>query len=154
MPNAERMDPLPAFNFVVQFVDDAGEAVTVGGFSECGGLESSFEVHEYQEGGVNDRVHKFVTRAQFGAITLKHGVTFDGALRSWHDALLEGRRARRDGIILLLDERRAPALAWRFQGGLPVKWTGPTLNATASEAAIETLEIAVERIEPFDPGGL
>lgn len=145
-----RHDPLRGFNFLVQLIEPGGSLRAVAGFAECGGLESSLEVMEYQEGGVNDRVHKFPTRMSFGAITLKRGITLDPLLRDWHRQILRGEAARRDGVIQLLDEARLPALAWRFERGLPTKWSGPTLNATASDAAIESLEIAVERIDVID----
>lgn len=145
-----RQDPLRGFNFLVQLVEPGGALRAVAGFAECGGLESTLEVMEYQEGGVNDRVHKFPTRMSFGAVTLKRGVTLDPLLRAWHQQVLRGEPARRDGLIQLLDEARRPALAWRFERGLPTKWSGPMLNASSSETAIESLEIAVERIEVLD----
>jgi phage tail-like protein len=52
----------------------------------------------------------------------------------------------------LRNERGEDVLAWKFERGLPVKWTGPSLNAGQSEASIETLEIAHEHLEPFDLG--
>jgi phage tail-like protein len=142
-------NPLPAFNFIVQLIESNGVTRTVAGFSECSGLESTLEVEEYHEGGVNDRVHKFPTRFTFSNITLKRGMTLDPVLRQWHDSLLRGQTQRRDGLILLLNEARVPVLAWKFERGLPIKWSGPSLNATASEASIETLEIAHERLQPF-----
>jgi len=147
MPGRE--DPLPAFNFVVQLIDSAGAARTVAGFSECSGLESTLEVQEYQEGGVNDRVRKFPTRFTYGNITLKRGLALDPLLWTWHEELLRGRATRRDGLILLLNEARQPVLAWKWERGLPVRWSGPALNAQASEAAVETLEIAHERLQRF-----
>jgi hypothetical protein len=56
-------------------VDDAGAAVTVGGFSECGGLESSFEVQEYQEGGVNDQARSLLSRVDGAADDLARDLT-------------------------------------------------------------------------------
>ena len=144
-----RIDPLPAFNFFVQLIGTDGSVRTVAGFNECSGLESTLEIEEYQEGGVNDRVHKFPSRFTFSNITLKRGVSLDPSLRMWHQNLLRGQSERRDGLILLMNEQQIPILAWKFERGLPVKWTGPALNATASEASIETLEIAHERLEPF-----
>jgi phage tail-like protein len=150
MATGERVDPFPAFNFVVQLIESNGSRRTVAGFSECGGLESTLEVEEYREGGVNDRIHKFPSRFSFANITLKRGITLDPLLRQWHRNLLQGRSERRDGLIVLLNETREPVLAWKFERGLPVKWTGPNLNAGQNEASIETLEIAHERLEPFD----
>ena len=62
-----RLDPLPAFNFYIALIDESTVASTLvsgltgfllGGFAECSGLESTLEVEEYREGGVNDRVHR------------------------------------------------------------------------------------------------
>lgn len=152
MATGVRNDPLPAFNFVVQLIESDGGRRTVAGFSECSGLESTLEIEEYQEGGVNDRVHKFPSRFTFANITLKRGITLDKTVREWHLNLLRGHKQRRDGLIILLNERGEEVLAWKFEKGLPVKYTGPTLNAGQSEVSIETLEIAHERLEPFDLG--
>ena len=153
-PVGTRLDPIPGFNFVVQLIDAGGLVPrSVAGFSECTGLDSSTAVHEYMEGGVNDRVHKFPGRFSFSNITLKRGITIDSRLRLWHDAMLRGEPARRDGLIVLHDEGRLPVVAWKFERGLPIKWVGPAFNAMSSEPSIETLEIAVEKLEFFDTGG-
>jgi phage tail-like protein len=145
-----REDPFAAFNFVVQLVDDDGENRIVAGFSECSGLESTLEVEEYQEGGVNNRVYKFPSTFSFTNITLKHGVTTNESLRQWHNELLQGNVKRRNGLVILLNESREAVLAWKFERGLPVKYTAPDFNAAQNEVAVETLEIAHERLEPFD----
>lgn len=144
--------PVAAFNFLVFLVETGGRLRTVAGFQECSGLESALEVEEYREGGRNDRIHKFPTRFTFTNLVLKRGVSLDPALRAWHQALLAGETQRRDGLVVLQNESKVPVVAWKFERGLPVKWTGPTLNATASETAIETLEISYEKLEPFDLG--
>ena len=148
MPIGSRLDPVPAFSFVVQLVDSGGGTRTVAGFSECSGLESTLEVQEYREGGVNDRIHKLPSRFTFANISLKRGISLDPSLADWHRALLRGETLRRDGLIVLLSELGAPIVAWKFERGLPVKLTGPALNAGQSGVAIETLEIAHERLEP------
>jgi phage tail-like protein len=146
-------DPIPAFNFVVELIDRNGGSRPVAGFSECSGLESTLDVEEYKEGGVNDRIHKFRSRFHFANIVLKRGVTLDAkALRDWHSSLMNGSSERRDGLITLRNEQGKGVLAWKFERGLPVKYSGPTLNAAQSQAAIETLEISHERLEPFDLG--
>lgn len=181
MTNGLRIDPIPAFNFLVGLYQSppkknrgkqlsqtnrssrlnqgrmsASAAINVvAGFSECSGLESTLEIAEYQEGGANDRVHKFPSRFTFTNITLKQGITLNPPiLRLWHLDLLQGKTQRRDGVIILQNEQRLPVLAWKFERGLPVKWTGPTLNANQSEVSIETLEISYEKLEPFDVGRL
>jgi phage tail-like protein len=43
---------------------------------------------------------------------------------------------------------------WKFSRGIPIKWVGPTLNAKQAEVAVESLEIAYEKLEIFSPGAL
>ena len=149
-----RTDPLGVFNFYLTLIDSSSVVSTlvsaalnyqVAGFSECSGLEATVEVLEYKEGGVNDYTHKFPTRASFGNITLKHGVIPTGDdLWAWHNGFVLGSGTRRDGLIVLMDESRTPAMVWKFTRGIPTKWTGPALNATQSAVAIESLEIGHE----------
>jgi phage tail-like protein len=155
MPDLPRLDPLPAFNFYVGLIEEgdasaalaAGLAAFVlGGFSECSGLESELQVEEYQEGGVNDRVHRFPSRFAYSNIVLKRGVGFGEDLWLWHEGFLDHGGARRSGFVVLANELRAPIKVWSFERGLPVKWTGPSLNAGTSAVAIETLEIAHEKL--------
>jgi phage tail-like protein len=119
--------------------------VAVGGFSECSGLEMSLKVEEYREGGRNSTVLKFPTRVEWSNITLKKGIG-GPALWDWHYGFVEGQGKRRDGIIALLTDLRVPHNIWYFRRGLPVKYTGPTLNATQNNVAIESIEIAHEGI--------
>lgn len=157
-----RLDPLPAFNFLIALIDNSSTfsaiksgvmGLALGGFAECSGLESTLETFDYLEGGVNDRVHRFPTRLAFSNITLKRGVGFGEDLWLWHQEFVEGKGKRRDGLIILQNELRVPIKIWTFSRGLPVKWTGPTFNAQASEISIETLEVAHEKLElQLSPG--
>jgi phage tail-like protein len=157
-----RIDPLPAFNFLIALLDTSSSfsaiksgamGLALGGFSECSGLESTLEIEEYLEGGVNDRVHRFPTRFSYTNIVLTRGVGFGEDLWLWHQEFVEGKGKRRDGLIILQNEMRLPVKIWSFSRGLPVKWSGPTFNATASEISIESLEIAHEKLElTLSPG--
>jgi phage tail-like protein len=154
MASALRIDPLGVFNFYLTLIDASnvvGTLITaainykVAGFSECSGLEATVELFEIKEGGVNDYVHKFPTRASFGNITLKHGVIYlYDDLWTWHNGFVQGTGKRKDGLIVLLDESRTPAKVWKFKRGIPTKWVGPSLNASQSAVAIESLEIGHE----------
>lgn len=151
---AQRNDPLGTFNFYVSLVESSdfggtllnpSEQFQVAGFSECSGLDASIEMLEFREGGVNDFVHKFATRATFANLVLRHGLLpLNHDLWQWHRDFVEGRGRRRDGLIFLLNEARRPAKIWKFARGLPVKWTGPVLSASQSAVAIEAIEIAHE----------
>ena len=155
-----RVDPLGGFNFYLTLLDSSDLVSTlvnaalnnqvagfyqVAGFSECSGIEASLEIMDYKEGGVNDFVHKFPTRASFANITLKHGVVHrNNDLWSWHNGFVQGKGTRKEGLIFLLDESRAPTKIWKFTRGIPMKWVGPSLNASQNAVAIESLEISHE----------
>ena len=156
-----RSDPLPAFNFYITLIDSSstvGKIMTAisfvagGGFTECTGLDGTLEVEDYNEGGQNSFVHKFATRMTYSNITLKRGVTFSEDLYNWHFDYVRGKGARRDGVIYLQNEIHAPVKMWAFLRGLPLKWSGPTLNAAQSTVAVESMEIAHEGLLLLSPG--
>jgi phage tail-like protein len=153
----QRHDPPLGHNFVVTLVDStsalaAGVNLAIagltgdGGFSECSGLEMTMAPEEYKEGGRNGAVLKFPSRVAWTNLTLKRGAALSGELWAWHYGFVVGAGRRRDGVITLLDATRTPVSAWFFRRGLPVKYSGPALNAAQNTVAIETIEIAHEGI--------
>jgi phage tail-like protein len=167
-PTGVRTDPLLNHNFVITLLDTSSPLgllnspavsaigdVAVGGFSECTGLEMSLKIEEYNEGGRNGGALRFPTRVSWSNITLKTGIGLSTALWDWHFGFVQGTGRRRDGTIALLDEQRMPRVIWYFSRGLPVKYSGPALNATESKVAIESIEIAHEGIYqlPFAAAG-
>jgi phage tail-like protein len=160
-----RGDPVLNHNFVISLLDSSNASglfgaismsaifdVALGGFSECGGLEMSLQVEEFREGGNNGRLLKFPTRVTWSNITLKKGVSSGTTLWDWHYAFTVGRGNRRDGVIVLLSDRHVPNNIWYFRRGLPVKYTGPALNATQSSVAIESIEISHEGLSQVPLG--
>jgi phage tail-like protein len=150
---ASRIDPYRGFNFAVSLVDSSSALSTVatpigstvlGGFSECSGLEMTLDVEEYREGGNNGTVLKFPTRVKWANLHLKRGITLSQELWLWHYSFAQGKVQRRDGIVTLQDEQHNPVKVWSFRRGLPVKWSGPPMNAAQNNVAIEELEIAHE----------
>ena len=154
-----RNDPVLAYNFLVTFVDSAsslGSAgstlsaigrAALGGFSEASGLEMSLEVEDYKEGGRNDTVHKFPTRITWANLRLKRGIALSDDLWQWHYGFVEGGGQRRDLTVTLMNDLREPVRVWQVRRGLPVKWTGPAMNAARGEVAVEELEIAHEGLK-------
>jgi phage tail-like protein len=157
MSSVFRIDPLTTANFYITLIDTSnvlGTLITaavsyaVAGFSECSGLDATVEIAEWKEGGVNEYVHKFAGRSSHSNITLKHGeIYLYDDLWSWHHDFVKGRGKRKDGLVVLLDEGRKPAKVWKFKRGIPAKWVGPQLNASQSNIAIESLEIAHEGLD-------
>ncbi|MDM0109623.1 phage tail protein [Variovorax sp. J22R24] len=154
---ALRADPVLNHNFVISLIDTSsalaivGSAlmsavadVALGGFSECSGLEMSMKTEDYNEGGNNGAVLKFPGRVSFGNLTLKKGQGTSSALWDWHYGFVVGKGKRRDGIVVLLTEQHLPNNIWYFRRGLPLKYSGPALNATQNSVAIESIEIAHE----------
>jgi phage tail-like protein len=152
----QRNDPFRAYNFLVTLVDSSSslgavlsaiQNVALGGFSECSGLEMTMDPEEYKEGGVNGTILKFPNRIKWSNIKLRRGMTYADNLWNWHYSFVEGRGVRRDGVVVLQNDLQTPVKIWSFTRGLPVKWTGPTLNAAQSQVAIEELEIAHEGLK-------
>jgi phage tail-like protein len=141
MPAANRNDPYKNYNFLVEI-----DGATVAGFSECTGISSEVDIIEYREGG-DFRTRKLPGLAKFGDITLKRGVTQSLELYNWHRDVLRGQVDRKTGVIILLDDTRAPVARWVFRDAFPKKYEGPRLNAKGSDVAIETLVICCESME-------
>lgn len=163
---ATRNDPLLNHNFVISLLDSTSALSpsappalaaildgAVAGFSECSGLELTMQAEEYREGGNNAAVLKFAGRITWSNVTLRRGISGNTDLWDWHFSFVEGRGKRRDGLIVLLDESRQPRQAWYFRRGLPVKYSGPSLNATQNGVAIEAIEIAHEGLQQIAGGG-
>jgi len=137
-----RNDPYSGFNFLIEI-----DGVTEAGFSECSGLTTETDVIEYRNGNEDITVRKLPGLRKYTNVTLKRGFTQGKELWEWRKTVIDGKTERHSGSIVLLDEARDEALRWNFREGWPSKWEGATLNAKNNEAAIETLEIAVEHIE-------
>jgi phage tail-like protein len=156
---ALRVDPYRAFNFLITLVDSGSstgtaqppaQAKPAGGFSECSGLEMSMDIEEYKEGGNNGLILRFPTRVKWANLRLKRGLALAEDLWLWHFNFAQGKVVRRDGVVTLQDEQQNPVKVWSFTRGLPVKWTGPTLNAAQNQLAIEEIEIAHEGLKRLD----
>jgi phage tail-like protein len=157
------LDPLPGFNFTIALIDvssplravatiatAAVEATVTGGFTECSGLEMTMQPEEHKEGG-SMTILRFPQRVTWTNVRLKRGVTVSDDLWNWYFAYLQGKGTRRDGIITLQNELHIPFKAWRFKRGIPVKWSGPSMNAGESRVAVEEIEIAHEGLELYAP---
>lgn len=149
-----REDPLGAYNFKLTLLDSStvvdvvlsfAGGYQVAGFSECSGLDASVEVIEYREGGLNEYVRKFPSRASFSNITMRRGVVYRyDELWNWHNDFVQGKGKRKDGLIVLQDSTGRGLKIWKFRRGVPLKWSGPALNATSNAVALESLEISHE----------
>ena len=59
--------------------------------------------------------------------------------------------ARRNVVVELLDEHHEQVIArWKLEGAWPTRWTGPTLDASGTDVAMEEIELAYERLDWID----
>jgi phage tail-like protein len=142
MATGTRTDPYGGYNFLVEM-----DGITQAGFQEVSGLDSSTDSVDYREGNDPNHVRKLPTLNKFSPITLKRGITDSDELWKWRSTVVNGKIARKNGSIILLDDRGQEKLRWNFFNAWPSKWTGPSLNATSTAVAVETLEITIESVE-------
>jgi phage tail-like protein len=139
VPGVRPLEPFTVFNFAVEI-----EGLMVGGFTEVEGLAGEVTTMDYREGGVNGYVHKLPVNGNPGNLTLRHGLTASSSLWNWFDNTSRGVIQRRSGSIVLLDRRQIPIMWWNFRNALPIRWTGPSLNASSGEIGAEAIELVHE----------
>lgn len=137
-------DPFVNFNFVLEI-----DGIQRAAFHEVSGLDSSIDVIEHREGGENITTRKYPGQVKYSNIVLKWGMTDEVELYEWHRKWASGDPSakRASGSIVLQDRSGEPKARWNFFNAWPAKWTGPNFNAEANDIAIESLELAHDRLE-------
>jgi len=160
MPHIERTNPYAAFNFILKGASDPSLTAA---FMEVSGLDGENALIEYREGSdqqgqnAGNFVRKQPGLERYPNVTFRRGIT--GNLLLW-----QGRKrirdatsypgqlnyVKRDFVVELQDEQHKTVLRWILRNGWVVKLSGPSLNAKSNEIAIESIELACERIEIDD----
>ena len=130
-------DPFPSYRFYVE-IEGSMEAV----FTEVSGLQLETDIMEYSEGGNNGFVYRLPGRTKVGNITLKRGMVSTDGFFKWFVDIMNGKVKRRHVTIVVMSTELKEVTRWSFVGAFPVKWTGPSLNASGNTVAIEQLELA------------
>ncbi|MCA9963116.1 MAG: phage tail protein [Anaerolineales bacterium] len=141
----EAKDPLVGFHFAVDF-----QGVVAGYFTECNGLGSETEIIEHKiinEKGV-EIMQKIPGRLKWENITLKRGITEVMDFWEWRQQVEDGDvdGARRDGSIVMFNQKLEPVARWDFRRAWPVKVSGPQPKSDSNAIGIEELTIAHEYI--------
>ncbi len=139
---------LPYRNFRFRLEIDGLDA---GSFSEVSGFDATIDVVEYRAG--DDPAitpTKLPGLIKYGNITLKWGAAETMVLYDWLIDITEGTIEKKTVTLTALDEEGSPAASWRCINAWPVKYTAPDFNGTASEVAIETIELAHEGMTRTD----
>ena len=151
MPGIKRVDPLVSVSFYV----DVGD-VFKGTFRSCSGLGSKSETIEYVAAGLKGATHvyKIPGAPKWSNIVLKRGVTDSMDVWDWRKQVEDGKvdEARRDGSIVMYDQTNTELARWNFINGWPAAVSGPNMDASTNEIAVEELEIAHEQLVRVKPG--
>jgi phage tail-like protein len=142
----KRNDPLPVFCFLVQ-LDIKGSATVDTFFKSVSGLRMETEIIPVREGGANNTTFQLPGATKWSNIVLKQGFTKDSGLLKWRQDWIQGRMTRiTSGKIIQLNTAKQAQCSWTFYNGWPAKWEVSEFDASKSELAIETLEIAHDGI--------
>src|SRR5215831_747920 len=115
--------PLPAYSFIVSV---KGEHIR---FSEVSGLEVSREAVPYRH-GLSFGGEMLITAPSRNhvSLTMKRGVMKgDGFFFEW---LISDKAEARPVDVSLVDSSGIPAVTWHVAQAIPVKFSGPGLNAS------------------------
>ena len=148
-----KSDPLVSFAFKVQI-----DGLEVARFNGVDGLNYEAEMIEYRSSN-NPNLPKFRQgRRKAGHVSLKRGVLVGGGsnpLFDWIREVEAGTITPRNIAITIgdyggegtVDETRGGKRVWQLLQCRPTKWGISSLDGTANNPIIETLELAVEEVK-------
>lgn len=116
----------------------------MGIFRSLSGLEVSFDVYEYAEGGNNDFVHHLPGRVHYPNLVLSWGITSDPLLQQWFFKTHVQAELQNITLTLMADkgDDSSNVRTFAFTDAYPVRWSGPVLASDSGDSWGETLEIA------------
>lgn len=110
-------------------------------FTKVSGLDVELEFESYNEGGVNDGPLEFLNNRRNGKLVLERGVGNKMGLIKWFEDIQVGKITKKSGTIDLKDLSGKTIRSWQFVGAYPVKWSGPSMDASGQEVALEVIEL-------------
>ncbi len=136
-----RKDPYKNYRFLVEI-----DGIVQAGFKEVTIPDTSQDPIDYREGADQPTMRKIPGLIKYGNVTLKWGMTDSMELYNWRKLVEDGKtdEYRRNMAIILMNEKAEQVGRWEFSDAWPTKYNAPTLNAGASEIAIESIEIVHE----------
>jgi phage tail-like protein len=138
--------PLPVFHFKVTCDQFTGEM----GFSEITGLTQEVQPIEYRHGAMPEQHSiKMPGLRKFNNLVMKRGIIKgNGDFFNWLKTVKGNTIIRPETMIIsLCDEEDNPVMQWKAFRPFPIKIEGPQLKASGNEVAIESIELACERVE-------
>ncbi len=139
--------PFKKYNYRVEI-----DSIDVAAFSEVSGFDASVDVIEYREGteAINSP-RKMPGLTKYGNVTLKWGMTENLSFYEWVSGISSGTKATaedrvQDITIYLQDDAHNDIASWTLVNAWPCKYTAPDFNASSSEIAFESVELAFEEM--------
>jgi phage tail-like protein len=131
------VDTAVSVHFVVKLDD-----VNLGSFSSCEGLGCEVVLVAREEGGNNAFVWQLPSRIKYPNIKLTRPLGKDTQkIADWIASMATGYR-RRTGTIEAMASDGSVVAQWGLIDVVPVRWTGPALQADSPKVLTETIEIA------------
>ncbi|MEP2935622.1 MAG: phage tail protein [Gilvibacter sp.] len=143
--------PMPKFRFEV----DLGTELTGVAFQEVSGMDVENQIIEYRKSNSPEfSTEKMPGIAKYSNVTMKRGVFVnDNTFWDWHDQITMNTIARRTVLIKLLDENGEVTMQWTLENAWPTKITSTDLKSDGNEVAVDTIEIAHEKLIIANGGG-
>ena len=147
-------EPFTAFAFAVELrLPGSDQPLCEAAFCACDGLELRREIIRARDGAEPTNVRLLPGAESFGNVILRRGMTSSFDLWDWWERVRRGEAARATcDIVVLSPDLAQERVRFRLHRCLPVKLTGPALNAAGNDIAIESLELACEGIDVVRPG--
>jgi len=136
--------PMPKFRFEV----DLGTELKGVAFQEVTGMDVEAQIIEYrQSNSPLFSTEKMPGISKYGNVTMKRGVFVnDNSFWNWHAEIKMNTVKRRTILIKLLDELGKVTMQWSLSNAWPTKITSTDLKSDGNEVAIDTIEIAHEKL--------
>jgi phage tail-like protein len=118
----------------------------LGGWQQCIGLGVDYSTESLQEMGENTTVHYLRGQGKYQQILLSRAMVsnvWSASTIHWLEQTQQ-YQAPQTATITLKDAWNDTVAGWSLQRVLPVKWQGPTLNASSKDVAVEKLTLAHE----------
>lgn len=130
-------EPALALRFSVEL-----GSIPFGNITACEGLDAQYQVYEFSEGGNNDHTHRLPAGVSYSNVRISRQVDAQSRLLAAWFSQVRTSLVRTTATVIALDGNSRPVADWILQGVWPVRYSGPKFSATASTAAIETIELA------------
>jgi phage tail-like protein len=141
-PVAEKKDPLPSSNFIVEI-----DGIATASFIYVEGVGSNMEVVEYRAGNEQNEVHNMPGLSRAGPITLKRYLDDNNELWEWFKNNRDDTADYRSMSIVIMDRGRNEQVRYNFHDCWPSEYYIEPLESNPSDVAVEVIVIQCDSME-------